>query len=177
MFDTCSPCHGDAGEGNQQLGAPAIAGLPQWYVEGQLNNFRSGYRGSHPMDTVGIRMHSMARALNSEGDLESMAEYVASLPVTYPAPVLAGDPQAGRETYNATCLACHGPAAEGVEAVGGPPLVGQSDWYMLRQFQKFRMGWRGTNTNDIYGMTMRPNSLLYDDEAVENALAYVQTLQ
>ncbi len=176
IYDTCSPCHGDVGEGTQQLGAPAIAGLPQWYVETQLRNFEAGYRGAHPMDTVGIRMHSMAQALRQEGDLESVAEYVASLPPANPEPVLAGDAQAGAAVYAETCVACHGPAAEGIEALGGPPLVGQSDWYLLRQFQKFRMGWRGMNSGDMFGMTMRPNSLLYTDEAVVNAIAYVQTL-
>ena len=177
IFDTCSPCHGDAGEGKQMLQAPAIAGLPLWYVENQLRNFEAGYRGSHPMDTVGIRMHSMAQALDLEGDLESVAAYVASLPVTNPAPTLEGDAQAGAATYAETCVACHGPDAAGLEALNAPPLIGQSDWYLLRQFQKFRMGWRGTNTADTWGMTMRPNSLLYDDQAVMNAIAYVQTLQ
>ena len=177
LFDTCSPCHGDVGQGNQELGAPAIAGLPQWYIENQLRNFEAGYRGAHPMDTVGIRMHSMAKALDLVGDLESAAEYVASLPVTNPPPTLAGDAQAGAATYAQSCVACHGPDGAGIEALFAPPLVGQSDWYLLRQVQKFRMGWRGTNTGDTWGMTMRPNSLLYDDEAVTNAIAYVQTLQ
>ena len=138
LFDTCVPCHGDEGQGNQELGAPAIAGLPQWYVQAQLEKFESGWRGAHPMDTVGIRMKSMARSLDLEGDLESVAEYVASMSPTNPTPVLHGDPQAGQTVYQGTCIACHGPDGRGNEALNAPPLVGQSDWYLLAQFQKFR---------------------------------------
>ncbi len=177
LFDTCVPCHGGEGEGNQALGAPAIAGLPQWYVQAQLEKFEAGWRGAHPMDTVGIRMKSMARSLDLEGDLESVAEYVAGMAPTNPAPVLHGDAQAGQAVYQSTCIACHGPDALGNETLNAPPLVGQSDWYLLAQFQKFRKGWRGTNPNDTWGSTMYPNSLQYDDTQVENALAYIQTLQ
>ena len=36
LFGLCSQCHGEQGAGNQLALAPAIAGLPQWYVEAQL---------------------------------------------------------------------------------------------------------------------------------------------
>ena len=65
LFDTCVPCHGANGQGNQVLGAPAIAGLPQWYVEAQLEKYQTGWRGAHPMDTVGIRMKSMTSTSTS----------------------------------------------------------------------------------------------------------------
>ena len=39
IFDTCFPCHGHDGLGNALLEAPAIAGLPRWYIERQLTNF------------------------------------------------------------------------------------------------------------------------------------------
>src|SRR5690606_7531674 len=45
VWETCVPCHGSSGEGNQALGAPAIAGLPQWHIQAQLESFASGWRG------------------------------------------------------------------------------------------------------------------------------------
>lgn len=177
IYDTCVPCHGDAGEGNQELGAPAIAGLPQWYVESSLEKYENGWRGAHPMDTVGIRMRSMANALDLEGDRASVAEYVAGMPPVDVQPVLeVGDAQAGQQVFQ-TCIACHGPQGEGNQTVFAPPLVGQHDWYLLSQLQKFKRGWRGVNPNDTWGQTMRPNSLLLDDADMENVVAYIQTLR
>ncbi len=104
LFDTCAPCHGVNGGGNQELGAPAIAGLPQWYIEAQLEKFENGWRGAHPMDTVGIRMRSMALALDLEGDAGSVAQYVSQMAPTNPAPALAvGDAAAGQQPYQ-TCI-------------------------------------------------------------------------
>jgi len=177
VYDTCAPCHGENGAGNLEQRAPAIAGLPAWYITAQVQGFQQNWRGAHPFDTTGLRMKSMARALDLEGDLESVAEYVATLPSVMAPPTLeGGNAEAGRQHYQ-TCIACHGADGLGIEIVRAPPLVGQHDWYLLRQFQHFRSGWRGTNPMDGFGQTMRPNSLLFDDQQVIDVLAYVQTLQ
>jgi cytochrome c553 len=176
LFDTCVPCHGSDGAGNEELRAPVIAGLPQWYVEAQLNKYQSAQRGAHPFDTVGIRMKSMSLSLDLEGDVESVAEFVAGMPVPgTPRAVVRGDAEAGESSYQ-TCVACHGARGEGIEALGSPPLVGQADWYLLSQLEKFKKGWRGTNQEDITGQTMRPNALLLDEAAMANVVAYIQTL-
>lgn len=178
VWGTCVPCHGSEGEGKQELGAPAIAGLPEWYVVAQLEKFEAAWRGGHPMDTVGIRMKSMARALDLEGDRESVAAFVASLtPAVHPVTLEGGDPARGQEGYTRTCLACHGAAAEGVEAVRGPPLGILQDWYLLGQFRKFRNGWRGAHPEDAFGQVMAANAALYTDEEVIDILAYIRTLQ
>lgn len=177
LYDTCAPCHGPAGAGSRELGAPAIAGLPQWYVENQLLGFESGWRGAHPMDTVGIRMKSMSMSLDLEGDRESVAEYVAGMPAAQPEPVLAvGDAEAGARSYQ-TCLACHGPEGMGNEVLNSPPLVGLDDWYLLAQLEKFKKGWRGADPQDVPGGTMRPNAMLLDEQAMADVVAYIQTLR
>ena len=56
LYGGCVSCHGAAGNGNAEVGAPAIAGLPQWYIETQLKNFRGGVRGYHGDDITGLRM-------------------------------------------------------------------------------------------------------------------------
>src|SRR5687768_8589895 len=86
LFATCTPCHGGDGEGNEDYGAPAIAGLPDWYLETQLEHFREGIRGAHPDDAAGLRMRPMVQTLRSEPDRRSVAAYVASLPPAAPAP-------------------------------------------------------------------------------------------
>ena len=61
VFDYCVQCHGADGAGNPDIEAPAIAGLPAWYVEAQIHKFRDGTRGAHPDDLPGLRMRPMSR--------------------------------------------------------------------------------------------------------------------
>jgi cytochrome c553 len=180
LFDTCAPCHGPTGSGSQVLGAPAIAGLPQWYIANQLNAFKNNWRGAHPFDTVGLRMKSMVLALDLDGDLESVSEFVASMPAPggtdyFP----AGDVAAGQTTYSTTCIACHGATGEGLEAMGAPPLNGLSDWYLFGQLRKFKAGWRGAHEDDTQGRTMVMVSGVanMDNETMINIVSYIETLQ
>jgi len=176
LYGTCVPCHGSDGAGTQKLGAPAIAGLPQWYITAQLLKYQAAQRGSTPFDTIGIRMKSMSLSLNLEGDVESVAEYVAGMtPVPAAATFDAGNAEAGQMAF-ALCSACHGPTGEGNELLSAPPLVGQHDWYLLSQLQKFKNGQRGATPGDQSGATMRPNTLTMDDQAMLDVVAYIKTL-
>ncbi len=177
VFDTCAPCHGTDGAGNYELLAPAIAGLPAWYITSQLEKYQNGQRGSSPFDTVGIRMKSMSLALDVDGDLESVAEYVSGLPgIDAPASLHDGDANAGQQAY-ALCAACHGANGEGNEALNAPPLMGQYDWYLMRQLKKFKTGSRGSATGDIGGAIMRPNAMTMDDATMANVVAYIEAMQ
>lgn len=177
IFELCGQCHGAAGQGNQKFNAPAIAGLPQWYVEAQLQKFKTGLRGTHPADITGMQMRPMGMSLVSQGDLKTVAAYVASLPKPVITPVLeGGDTERGKTLY-ATCAACHGPDAAGNEAVKAPPLKNASDWYMLAQLEKFKQGHRGL-PGDIEGATMRPQAaVLADEQAMKDVVQYIATMK
>lgn len=177
LFASCVVCHGVNAGGDPKIGAPAIAGLPAWYIEAQLTKFRTGVRGYHPDDLEGLRMRPMSRELLNAGEVKAVAAHVASLAPTRPAPTLeGGDAVAGAAAY-AVCVACHGPDGKGLQAVNAPPLVGQSDWYLLTQLKKFKAGIRGANPADTSGGTMAPMSLtLPDEQAMKNVLAHVATL-
>lgn len=179
LYDTCRPCHGTGGHGDSTLAAPAIAGLPLWYIEAQLNKFRSGIRGAHPSDSEGARMRPMARSLNLEGDVSSVAQYVASLSATPSAPTLAGgDPTAGSTRYTTVCVVCHGADAAGLEAMGAPSLLTQPDWYLVRQLEKFKSGVRGADPRDVQGAQMAAMSgTLEDHQAMLDVIAYIRTLR
>ena len=179
LYDTCKPCHGVNGGGNQALGAPSIAGLPQWYLEAELNKFRSGLRGTHPSDMEGHRMRPMARSLNIEGDVTSVAQYVASLkPQPAMATLTGGNVASGEAKYTTVCTVCHGADAMGQEAMGAPTLLNQADWYMLRQLEKFKTGMRGADTLDVSGQQMAAMSaMLEDHQAMLDVLAYIHTLR
>ncbi len=177
LYAACVSCHGKSGHGQQDIAAPAIAGLPAWYVEAQLVKFRSGIRGAHPDDYEGLRMRPMSRQMMHEGEIKSVSAYVAALPaLKASAATVGGDAAAGAASYG-TCLACHGPDGKGNEALKSPPLTGQHDWYLLSQLKKFKSGIRGTNPNDITGAQMRPMSMtLADEQAMKNVVAHIATL-
>src|SRR5262245_47820078 len=133
LFQLCVQCHGPDGGGNPVSLAPAIAGLPEWYLRAQLEKFRSGARGTHVDDLAGMRMRPMSLSLHEEQDVAAVAAYVASLPRARPTPTLqGGDASRGQALY-APCAACHGPDGAGIQPLNGAPLREASDWYLLRQ--------------------------------------------
>ena len=176
LFQTCAPCHGDAAAGDPEIVAPAIGGLPQWYVEEQLRVFQAGYRGKHADDLPGLRMRPMAVTLNRDGDIESVAEYVASLDVTFPASTLHGNAGAGADSY-VVCATCHGEDGLGNPALHSPPIVQLDDWYLLTQLRNFKSGVRGARDGDTWGLTMRVNTMVLDEQAMQDVIAYVQSLR
>jgi len=90
--------------------------------------------------------------------------------------VTAGDPVAGQALF-ATCSTCHGAQAEGNRELNAPKLSGQAGWYLAQQLKDFRQGIRGAHEQDIYGKQMIPfASLLTDDAAVRNVVAYIASL-
>lgn len=176
LFETCAPCHGEAGLGNPDIAAPAIAGLPQWYIEAQLSGFQAAYRGNHASDLPGLRMRPMALSLNRDGDIPSVAQFVAQLAPTYPESTLHGNAGVGAGFYE-VCVACHGPDGLGNEQLRAPPIVQMPDWYLLNQLRNFKDGARGAHPADVWGATMRVNTLALDDRAMQDVIAYVQTLR
>jgi cytochrome c oxidase subunit 2 len=195
-FSQCTPCHGENGEGKPEQIAPAIAGLPSWYVEQQLHHFRSGIRGTHFDDLGGMRMKPMSIALpcprvrpadlgnpmkdgDCEGrdDVKDMAEYVASLPAPpRMAATISASPTAGRQLF-AACAACHGADGGGNPAMKAPPIAGHADWYVYTQLKNFKHGVRGSNPKDTQGMIMAGIAKgLPDDAALRNLAQFVSEL-
>jgi len=178
LFDTCQQCHGTRGEGRQEVNAPAIAGLPAWYIRQSLLKFQQGGRGTHFDDLAGMQMRPMALSLNDEGDVDAIASYVANMPPRKVAPVVhGGDPTKGAQLFE-PCKQCHGDKAEGKPDKFAPPLVHANDWYMMKSLEKFKAGIRGGDAiKDPSGATMRPMaSLLADEQAMRDVISYVKSL-
>lgn len=78
----------------------------------------------------------------------------------------------------AVCVSCHGTNGAGNKALNAPRIAGQQAWYVKRQLAAFKSGMRGTHSEDIYGMQMRPMSMtLPDDKAIENVATYISTFK
>lgn len=79
FYAVCATCHGPNAEGLKEMNAPALAGQEEWYIVRQLQNFRSGVRGTNPADTYGLQMAPMAQVLPDAQAIEDVAAYLSSL--------------------------------------------------------------------------------------------------
>jgi cytochrome c553 len=158
------------------LGAPAIAGLPAWYVSAQLERFQTGVRGQHADDVQGLRMQAMSRQLRSEMETMAVARHVASLPhVTNSAAIGGSDAAAGQRAY-LLCASCHGVTGRGFEDGKVPPLAGMDDWYVAAQIRKFKNGVRGVMPGDAFGPVMQAVAAPLSAEDINQVAAYVHAL-
>jgi cytochrome c553 len=184
-YAVCVTCHGANGEGKEALNAPKIAGLPDWYVVRQLNNFKNGIRGVHAKDIYGQQMRPMAMTLANDEAVRNVTAYLASLkgistakPVAVKAStVVTVVTTPVSEPLYAPCASCHGSEGEGNQKLGAPRLAGQHDWYLKRQLRNWRSGIRGTHSEDVYGMQMRPMAMtLANDAALNKVVKFIGTL-
>ena len=76
LYAACAACHGAAGEGNEPLGAPALAGQNDWYLATQIRNYRDGRRGTHPDDARGATMRPFVAALVDDAAIADLVAYV-----------------------------------------------------------------------------------------------------
>jgi cytochrome c553 len=177
-YKTCAACHGARGEGNIALNAPALVNLDRWYLVRQLENFRDGVRGTHPEDLYGMQMAAQASLLSEAGQIEAIADQVESFPNVRPATTIEGDLTDGLNRYRMICGACHGPEGSGNVALNSPALTGIDDWYLVRQYENFSKGIRGTHEADVYGAQMqRMGKILETEEEIRNVTAWLSSLE
>lgn len=75
----CASCHGPDAEGSWATDAPALAGMDDWYMEHQLQNYRDGIRGTHREDKYGYQMTSMVKAMRTDQQMADVISYLNSL--------------------------------------------------------------------------------------------------
>jgi cytochrome c oxidase subunit 2 len=176
-YAVCSACHGQQGEGNQQLNAPKLAGLNDWYIRRQLLNYQHQIRGTMPGDTYGVQMAPMATTVADPAIRENVLAHINTLPDRPAQPTITGDVEHGRRLFE-TCQLCHGDKGEGRWGTNAPKLAGMSDWYLIRQLEYFRARVRGRHPEDIYGDQMNMMaSALVGPNAVNDVVAYINTLR
>lgn len=79
LYVTCASCHGPSGEGNQTLGAPALADRTDWYLVTQLRNYKTGLRGSDQRDSNGAQMRALAETLPDARAIDDVVAYINTL--------------------------------------------------------------------------------------------------
>ncbi|MEZ5502938.1 MAG: c-type cytochrome [Halioglobus sp.] len=176
LYRNCVACHGDTGQGNAAVGAPAIASQGAAYLERQLKHFKSGVRGADARDTQGAQMRAMAGTLG-DAEIVIVANYLAAMPTPLPATVQEGDLRNGNNYYQSKCGACHGGQAEGNPGLNSPGLAWLDAGYLKHQFRNFQQGIRGAHPDDTYGRQMKMMSTsLPTDKDLDDVIAYIQSL-
>lgn len=112
-LDNCAACHGSTALGNQTLGAPDLTDT-EWQYGGNGETIVASI-----LDGRNGVMPPWGAALGHNG-VNEVAAYVLSL-----GGVKAPDDwvTAGKQRYEALCIACHGPEGLGIPAMGAPNVT------------------------------------------------------
>ena len=176
-YKSCAACHGANGEGNEALGAPTLVNLDDWYLSRQLENFNSGRRGADANDSNGQLMASQSTNYAEAAQVEALLVQIGRFEDVLPDASFEADINNGRDHYNMTCGACHGPEGVGNKLLNAPSLRGLNDWYLVQQYENFRSGVRGSHADDSYGRQMqRMGQVLPTEDEARNVAAYLLSL-
>lgn len=168
----CAACHGPKGHGKIELKTPSIASMPAWYLTRQLGKFQQDIRGANTHDTQGLQMRAIAHTLKP-AQIENVAAYIQSLPVSPTRSTLNGDLDDGKLLFAEICMGCHRYNASGEMVFGSPPLTGLQDWYILAQLKKFSAGIRGAHEEDEHGAKMHQVAGYLTDDQMKNVASYI----
>lgn len=173
---SCATCHGEKGEGKVELFSPSIAGLPWWYVENQMKQFRDGHRGVHPDDGPGQQMRAVSLTLTNK-QISEVAELVEGMEAFLTqAPPDKADLDSARYVYANECMECHRYNGSGDRVFQSAPLVTLNRDYLVRQMKNYRDGLRGAVPGDLYGVKMVQVCKTMSDEDIEAMADYLGAL-
>ena len=71
------------------------------------------------------------------------------------------------------CTVCHGVQLMGNSVIRAPRLSEMEDWYVERQLQAFKKGWRGTHEADVAGIEMQPMAAALSNEQIAEVTSFV----
>lgn len=72
----CAACHGSAAEGNEQLAAPGLKRLNDWYLLSAWNAYLSGNRGNDTASATAQQMRQFAQALPADVAVEDLIAFI-----------------------------------------------------------------------------------------------------
>ena len=71
------------------------------------------------------------------------------------------------------CTVCHGAQMRGNVLIDAPRVSRMEAWYVKRQLEAFKQGWRGSHGEDFTGMEMRPMAAILTAEEIDDVADYV----
>ncbi len=73
------------------------------------------------------------------------------------------------------CTVCHGAQLMGNSNIKAPRLSGMESWYVEKQLEAFRKGWRGKHESDVAGIDMQPMAASLTPEQIKEVAAFVSS--
>jgi len=168
----CTWCHGTGAQGYTV--APRLAGQRSLYIEAQLRGYIA-----HIRDNPLSKQYMWSAAANLRTDtVRDLADYFASLPPKTAHDGHWGLAERGQVIYLqgipeaniVACLACHGPAGQGVREI--PRLGGLSYFYLKRRLQEWGQGYHSAPMSPmpLVTSTLGPDEI----EALASYLSFVR---
>lgn len=71
------------------------------------------------------------------------------------------------------CTVCHGIQMMGNPIIQAPRLSDMEQWYIKRQLESFKKGFRGTHEDDVLGWEMQPMAAALSDKQIDEAAGFV----
>jgi len=199
---SCAVCHGQTGDGVHSLGKPL---RNSGFVQEQSNEqlfalIVDGRKPGDPANTTGALMPARGAQRLADDAVHSVVVYLRTMqdpgmpPVsTEPWNLVGRDSgagpvgaieltdHAGYDLYVASCAACHGQGAEGIEGLGLPLTTsgfirGTDDAALVRFIKSGRSSW---DENNSTGMDMPPKggNPAITDEQLQTIVEYLRALQ
>jgi cytochrome c553 len=168
----CTWCHGTGAQGYTV--APRLAGQRSLYIEAQLRGY-----AAHIRDNPLSKQYMWSAAANLRTDtVRDLADYFASLPPKSAHDGVRALVEKGQAIYLqgipeaniVACLACHGPAGQGVSEI--PRLGGMSYFYLKRRLEEWGQGYHSAPESP---MPLAASTLGSDEiEALASYLSFVR---
>jgi cytochrome c553 len=168
----CTWCHGTGAQGYTV--APRLAGQRSLYIEAQLRGY-----AAHIRDNPLSKQYMWGAAANLRSDaVRDLADYFASLPPKTAHDGIRALVEKGQTIYLqgipeaniVACLACHGPAGQGVREI--PRLGGMSYFYLKRRLEEWGQGYHSAPASPmpLVASTLGPDEI----EALASYLSFVR---
>jgi len=181
----CMSCHGDKAQGNDDMGAPRLAGQGPAYIVKQLTDFKGDKR--QPAG-VGAVMPTFAKEL-SDQDMHDVAAYVNSLKdeelsdlkKLAASGTKVGEPYLGQVIAKfgvkdkvSACQSCHGYNGRGAAPVF--PMIGRQKYvYLVNQLKNWRDGSRANDPVVNSVGIMRAVAQRLTDDDINNVAAFLSS--
>ncbi len=168
-IDACMVCHST----REMQRGPVLDGLPEWYLAGQLRNFKSGHRGKNTTNRAEALMGVAMAKVETDEQLAGLARHFAARTPKPFIRVVRGNIPAGRAHYATRCASCHGAKGEGKPEIKSPPVNVQEDWFLLDQLRKYANGRRSVHASDAGGVMMKASLAGLSPGDFQNMVAYI----
>ncbi|MBA4028360.1 MAG: hypothetical protein C0475_04390 [Planctomyces sp.] len=200
---SCAVCHGPNGDGVHSLGKPLhnSAFIQEQADEQLFALIVDGRKPGAPGNTTGALMPGRGARNLKDGHINAVIAYLRTLQEPGVPPVsmepwnivgregAGGQPigaiemksHAGYELFLASCAACHGKGAEGIEGLGLPLTTsgyvrGTGDADLVRFVKSGRASWDANNSTGIDMPPKGGNPAITDDQ-LQTIVEYIRAVQ